>query len=392
MRKISRARVRRMVLAAQGLAAPRPSGRVDVRHLRRMFRATGVLQIDSVNVVERAHHLTSFTRLGVHDRDLVWHAMGRRELFEYWGHEASFLPIETWPLWKHKMERIGMWRRARALHESDPGYFGSVEEEVAARGPLAPGDLGDGGDRAGPWWGWSKGKIALEYLFAKGRLAVAERRNFARYYDLSERVIPPKHFNAEPIPEEHARRALLMMGARSLGIGTAADIADYYRVPIVEARAAIADLAAEGALEEVEVEGWSHPAFVHPEARTPRRVEQVRLLCPFDSLMFFRDRVERLFDFHYRIEIYVPRPRRVHGYYVLPLLVGDRFVGRVDLKADRKAGRLLVPGAFAEDGADSGFVARHMASELRLMAEWLNLGEIAVGRKGNLVGELRKRV
>jgi len=388
MRKIPLERARRIAIGAQGLDSARPSGRVDLRHLRKMFRTIGVLQIDSVNVLERAHHLTSFARLGAHEQDLLWGANRRREIFEYWGHVASFLPVETWPLWRHKMDGMGVWSRVRELEEHEPGYIDMVEEEVAGRGPLAASDLEDPGDRRGPWWGWSKGKVALEVLFARGRITVSERHNFTRRYDLSERVIPAEHFNAEPVPRGDAYRALLMMGAKSLGIGTATDLVDYYRLSIVEARAVIADLAVEGKLEEVEVEGWDDPAFLHPEARVPRTVEQVRLLCPFDNLIFFRDRIERLFGFHYRIEIYVPKPKRRFGYYVLPLLVGDRLVGRVDLKADRANETLLVPGAFAEEGVDMVFAARHMASELHRMADWLGLGEISVGREGNLVGEL----
>jgi hypothetical protein len=218
---------------------------------------------------------------------------------------------------------------------------------------------------------------------------VSQRRNFTRYYDLAERVIPAAHFNAEPVPRADAHRTLLMMGAKALGIATVTDLVDYYRLPIVEARAAITELAAEGRLEEVDVEGWNEPTYLHPEVRTPRTVEQVRLLCPFDNLIFFRDRVERLFGFHYRVEIYVPRPQRRFGYYVLPLLVGDRLIGRVDLKADRANRKLLVPGAFAEDGAAGEVMARQLADELRLMADWLGLGEIAVGRKGNLVDGLK---
>ena len=388
MRRIPLERVRRIAIGAQGLDSARPSGRVDLRHLRKMFRTIGVLQIDSVNVLERAHHLTSFARLGAHGQDLLWSATRRREIFEYWGHVASFLPVETWPLWRHKMDGMGVWSRARELEEHEPGYIDTVEEEVAGRGPLAASDLEDPGGRRGSWWGWSKGKVALEVLFARGRITVSERHNFTRRYDLAERVIPAEHFNAEPVPRGDAYRTLLMMGAKSLGIGTATDLVDYYRLSIVEARAVIADLAAEGKLEEVEVEGWDDPAFLHPEARVPRTVEQVRLLCPFDNLIFFRDRIERLFGFHYRIEIYVPKPKRRFGYYVLPLLVGDRLVGRVDLKADRANETLLVPGAFAEEGVDMAFVARHMASELHRMADWLGLGEISVGREGNLVGEL----
>lgn len=389
MRRIPLERARRIVLGAQGLATPRPSGRVDVRHLRRMFRTIGVVQIDSVNVLARAHHLTAFARLGDHERDLPWSAMQRRELFEYWGHEAAFLPVETWPLWRHKMDRMGEWRRVRELREREPGYIDAVEQEVARRGALTTSDLEDPGDRDGPWWGWSKGKVALEYLFARGRLTISERRNFTRYYDLPERVIPAEHLNAEPVPLAEAQRTLVMMGAKALGLGTLSDLVDYYRLPKTQGRAIVTDLAVEGVLEEVEVEGWKQPAYLHPEVSIPRKAEQVRLLCPFDNLVFFRERMERLFGFHYRIEIYVPAPQRRYGYYVLPLLVGDALVGRIDIKADRDAGVLRVPGAFLEDGGDPVAIAAAAAEELRLMALWLGLGDVAVGRKGGLAAALR---
>ena len=392
MRKIPLERARRIVLGAQGLAAPRPEGRVDVRHLRKMFRTIGVLQIDSVNVIERAHHLTAFARLGDHEKDLPWEALVRRELFEYWGHEAAFLPVETWPLWRHKMDQPVQWRRARELNEVEPGYIDSVEEEVARNGPLTTSDLEDPGDRHGPWWGWPKGKVALESLFAQGRVTVSGRNNFTRYYDIPERVIPEEHLTAEPVPRSEAQQTLVMMGAKSLGIGTLSDLVDYYRLPKPEGRAVVTHLAATGALEEVEVEGWSHTAYLHPEASVPRKVDQVRLLCPFDNLIFFRDRIERLFGFHYRIEIYVPKPKRQYGYYVLPILVGDELVGRIDLKADRHAGVLRVPGSFIEDGQDPVRVATEVAGELRLMAGWLGLEEIAIGRKGNLASALRGAV
>jgi len=392
MRRIPLDRARRIVLGAQGLTASRPTGKVDIRHLRKMFRTIGVLQIDSVNVLERAHHLTAFSRLGDHEKDLPWDALGRRELFEYWGHEAAFLPVETWPLWRHKMDQPIQWRRARELNEREPGYIDSIEEDVARRGPLTTSDLEDPGDHHGPWWGWPKGKVALETLFAQGRITVSGRRNFTRYYDIAERVIPVEHFTAEPVPRGDAHRTLVMMGAKSLGIGTLSDLVDYYRLPKPEGRAVVTDLAATGALEEVEVEGWTHPAYLHPAASVPRKVDQVRLLCPFDNLIFFRDRIERLFRFHYRIEIYVPKPKRQYGYYVLPVLIGDELAGRIDLKADRQAGVLRVPGAFSEDGQDAVRVAAAVGGELRLMADWLGLGQIEIGRKGNLAGALRRAV
>lgn len=394
MRRLSRAQVRRAHIAAQGLADPRPGGNPDIRHIRRSMKTMGVLQIDSVNVVERAHQLTLFSRLGPYDSDLLWRALRKREVFEFWAHMASFVPVADWPLYKHRMEstREHGWRVIRRLREEAPGYIESVYEQLVERGPLKTSDLDDPGERKGPWWGWADGKHVLEWLFESGQAAVAERRNFTRYYDIAERVIPDEHRNAPAVPEEEAHRILLLRAAEKMAVGTAKGLADYFRLPIVPSRVAVEGLAGAGALVEVEVEGWNEPAYMHPEATIPRSVSARALINPFDPIVWFRERTERLYGFHYRTEIYVPAPKRVYGYYVFPFLLGDELVARVDLKADRKAGRLLVPGAFAEDGADSGFVARHMASELRLMAEWLDLGEIAVGRKGNLARELRSAV
>ncbi|HUG75265.1 MAG TPA: crosslink repair DNA glycosylase YcaQ family protein [Acidimicrobiia bacterium] len=386
-----------MSLAAQGLAAARPTGTPNIGHLTRAVRSMGILQIDSVNVVERAHQVTLFSRLGPYDPDLVWRALEERRIFEYWGRMASFLPIEDYGLYRWRMDAIarrhadGEWTKLADIVERAPTYVEDVYRQVVERGPLAPADLEDPGERGGPWWGWADGKVALEHLFITGRLSVAHRRNFTRYYDVTERVIPEEHRQVA-LPADEARRQLIRQAAKALGVGTARDIIDYYWIRVEHGRQIIDDLVADGELIEVQVEGWSEPGYLHSEVGVPRSVDARSLINPFDPMAWNRDRLERLHDFHYRIEIYVPPPKRVYGYYVYPFLLGDDLVARVDLKADRKPGVLRVPGAFAEGGVDRVRVARELAAELRDMAGWLGLGEIEVGEKGDLAGELRKAV
>jgi uncharacterized protein YcaQ len=352
----------------------------------------GALQIDSVNVIARAHEFTLYSRLGAYDTGLVWRALEERRVFEYWAHMASFSPIEDIALLRHRMDRYARrsWEGIRAIEKKAPGYIDAVYREVAERGPLTASDLDDPGERRGPWWGWADGKHALEYLFFTGRVSVAHRRNFTRYYDIIERVIPAEHVAAPALDEEAAMRDFLRRSARSMGVGTLKDLADYYRVLPTRAAPSLDALVKAGELVEVAVEGWREVAYLHPEATIPRAVSARALLNPFDPIVWYRDRTERLYDFYYRIEIYTPEPKRVHGYYVCPFLLGDDLVARVDLKADRKAGVLRVPGAFAEDGTDPVRVARELAAELQEMAGWLGLEEIEVGEKGDLAGELRK--
>jgi len=392
VRALDGAAARRMAIGAQGLAAARPRGRVDLRHLRRVFASVGALQLDPVSVVERAPHLTLFSRLGPHDRGLLWRAYNeRRELIEYWAHQACFLPVEAYPLFRHRMEGAGQWRAVRVLEGERPGYLEAVLAEVRRRGPLAAGELEDPGEKHTPYWGagWTAGKLALEWLFVSGRLVVGERRGLVRRYDLPERVIPKEYLEAPAPPREEAQGLLLLRAARSLGVGTASDLAGYYGVPIKEGRAAVEGLAAEGALERVEVAGWREPAFRHPEAEPPRRVETAALLCPFDSLIWDRRRTQRLFGFHYRAEIYTPAAKRTWGYYVFPFLLGDRLVARVDLKADRARGVLLAPSAFLEPGEDPARVAAALAAEIGTMARWLGLARVEAGEQGDLAGPLR---
>ena len=383
---------RTVILAAQGFADRPPNGRVTASHLRRVFRRVGLIQIDSVNVLVRSHYLPAFSRLGPYPKSLIDdYAYRRRALFEYWGHEASLIPMEHYPLFRHRMIDGGLrWRLMERMRREQPEYLQSVLEEVRQKGPVTVSDLENPGSRSGSWWGWGIGKAALECLFATGYITTSARPGFTRAYDIAERVIPSEHLAVEPPAEDEAQRALLLLAAQSHGVGTARDLADYYRLPITKSRELLKQLVETGALQEVAVVGWKDTAYLHPEAKLPRRVEARALLSPFDSLIWERDRTERLFGFRYRLEIYVPQPERVYGYYVLPFLLGPDLVGRVDLKADRKAKRLLVRGAYCEPDHDKDRVASELAMELRSMAEWLELGDVVVERRGGLVSALRR--
>jgi uncharacterized protein YcaQ len=390
VRRLSIDRARRLAIAAQGLHRPRPE-RVDVRHIQRVFDDVGLVQIDSVNVIARAHRLTLFARLGSYDSEVFRRFVeDRRGAFECWAHAASFVSIDQWPWFVHRMESTRPWRSIQTLGREQPGYIEAVLDEVRRRGPLTISDLEDGGGPTGAWWGWKKGKVALEWLFDTGRITSAGRRNgFSRIYDLTERVIPPALLDAPHVSPEEAHRGFVRRAARGLGVGTVKDLADYYRIKVADTKRALESLVGAGELEQVEVEGWSDPAYLDPTISIPRAVDARALLAPFDSLVWYRDRDERLFDFHYRIEIYVPEPDRVFGYYVLPFLLGDRLVGRIDLKADRQAGALRVRGAYAEPWADRQGVARALAGELHEMAGWLGLDEVTVERRGDLADPLR---
>ncbi|MDP3984030.1 MAG: crosslink repair DNA glycosylase YcaQ family protein [Acidimicrobiia bacterium] len=390
MRRLTISQARRVALAAQGFADPRPSGRVDMRHLRRVVDRVGVVQLDSVNVVARAHYLPFFARLGNYpmtmaDR-LAWEA---GEMVEYWAHEAALIPVHRWPLFRHRMERNWHWPSMDRWIAENPGVIDQVLAEVRNRGPLRPADL-EHHDNAskGPWWDWSDAKLALEALFFTGRLTIPHRVNFVRVYDLPERVLPPEVVNTR-VGDHEARRELLRLAVRHHGIGTVHDLADYYRFKTQASAPILADLARSGEIEEVEVPGWKGPVYLNPEAPIPRAIRGVALLCPFDPVVWFRPRAERLFDFHYRIEIYTPPAKRVYGYYVFPILLDGELVGRVDLKADRQSGVLRVRGSYVEDGQDPLRVAPPLAGELETMATWLGLGEVTVEPRGNLAAELR---
>ncbi|MGH3668153.1 MAG: winged helix-turn-helix domain-containing protein, partial [Acidimicrobiia bacterium] len=374
-----------------GFADPRPTGRVGVRHFRRVVDRIGLVQLDSVNVFSRTHYMPFFSRLGSYDRAALdaW-LWGSSEMFEYWGHEASLIPVQDHNLWRWRMNGTFNWTRLETMAREHPEYLDQVLEQVRDRGPLKTADLHDPGQRDGTsMWGWSKGKVALEALFMGGRVTTAHRPNFTRMYDLSERVIPGEHLGAQGLEREEAQSILLLKAARSMGVATAADLADYHRIGMPEARPLIERLSEEGELVEVEVEGWGRTAYLHAEARLPRKVEGRALLSPFDNLVWYRDRIERLWDFHYRIEIYVPEPKRVYGYYVLPFLLDGDLVARVDLKADRKNESLLVKGVFAEPGIDRARVARELRAELELTCSWLGLKDVVVGHSGDLADAVR---
>lgn len=380
---------RRIALAAQGFDRPRVTGRVDARHLRRVLDTVGVVQIDSVNVLARAHYMPFFSRLGAYEPStLDRFAWGSGRLFEYWAHEASLVPVEDYGLFRHRMEggRRMWWRRDELLRKRAE-EANALVEYIRAHGPVVHGEIHEGERRAG-WWGWSETKVLLEALFTNGELAVGNRRSFARLYDVPQRVLPSKALDGPHLDPESAQRELVRRGAIHHGIGTAADIGDYYRVGTTQAKQALEELAEAGEVQRVRVRGWRDPAYLATGARVPRRIEARAVLSPFDPVVWFRDRSERLFDFHYRIEIYTPEAKRQYGYYVLPFLLGDRIVGRVDLKADRKASVLLVQASHIEPGQDEGEVASALAEELRLVAEWQGLERIDVRPKGNLAGAL----
>jgi uncharacterized protein len=392
VRSFSVAQARRLAIAGQGLTGTRPTTTPDRRHLRRVLRQVGLLQIDSVNVLARAHYLPAYSRLGPYDQTLIDRtAFKHRELFEYWGHEAALLPVEIHPLMRWRMDRAATlsWSGVAQLAKERPGYLEWVYEEVAARGPVSAGEVAEDEKRGTDQWGWNwtDAKTALEFLFYAGRVTTSSRRNFERLYDIPERVIPAKIL-ALPTPDEAtAQRELLMLAAVSHGVGTLGDLADYYRIKNPEARPRLAELVEAGRLEQVEVRGWSQPAYTVPDVVIPRRMAGRALLVPFDPLIWERDRTERLFGFRYRIEIYTPAAKRIYGYYVLPFLLGDRLVARVDLKADRALGVLRVQAAWVEPGAP-GETAAELAAELRLMAQWLGLDDIVVEPRGDLASAL----
>jgi uncharacterized protein YcaQ len=387
--QISAAQARRIALGAQGFADKRPSGRVDRRHLRKVLDRMGLIQIDSVNVLVRSQELPLFARLGSHPRSLIHDATAAGELFEYWVHEASHVPTDHHHLYRWSMESPRMWRSLERLQRERPGFLDEVERFVTDQGPIAAGDLSQRQGPKGSWWDWDDGKVALEVLFHQGRVSARRRPNdFARLYDITERVIPAEILARPALPERDARKELLVLAARSHGVGTVTDLADYHRHK--HCKPLVAELVEEGRLIEVDVEGWKQPAYMHPDAKLPRRITACALLSPFDPVVWNRSRTLRLFGFHYRIEIYVPKPKRQYGYYVLPILLGDQLVGRIDLKTDRATRTLLVQSAWRELGVPEMEVAELIVAELMAMAGWLGLERIEVARRGDLSDALRR--
>jgi uncharacterized protein YcaQ len=382
---LSAGEARRLALAAQGFGGPRPASTAAGWGIRRVFRHVGVVQIDSVNVLCRAHYLPAFSRLGPYPRvalDRAAYAAPRR-LFEYWGHEASLLPVALQPALRWRMDRAAeeAWGSMRRAGRDQPELVARVLDEVRERGPVAASELtAERPRRTGPWWDWSDTKRAIEWLFWSGRVSAARRRNFERLYDLPERVLPPAVLAAPTPPVEEAQRELIRVGARALGVAAERDLRDYFRLTLAEARARVGELVEAGELVPVRVEGWGRtPGYLVAGATIPRRMEARCLVGPFDSLIWERSRVKRLFGFGYRLEIYVPKPKRVHGYYVLPFLLGDRLVARVDLKSDRAAGALLARAVHLEPGAPPETPAE-LRDELELMATWLGLERVELPR------------
>jgi uncharacterized protein YcaQ len=390
--RLSLAEARRVALAAQGFGTPRSAAEAGKRDVRRVFERLGVVQIDSVNVLARAHTLPAFSRLGRYNtQDLHALAYGgrKRALFEYWGHEASLLPVDLHPLLRWRMARAargeGIYGAIARFGRERRELIEEVRGEIAERGPLSAGELSHQHKGEGGWWGWSDGKRAVEWLFWSGAVTTATRRGtFERVYGLTEQVLPRSVIETPTPTETDAQRELLRISAQCLGVATERCLRDYFRLRPGDARPRIAELVEAGELIPTTVEGWDAVAYLYREARRPRRMEARALLAPFDPLIWQRERVEAVFGARIRLELYTPREKRTHGYYVLPFLLGDRIVARVDLKADRAVSTLRVQAAHAETGVAKAAIVEPLVAELRLMAAWLGLERIKVERAGDL--------
>ncbi|MBO0797775.1 MAG: YcaQ family DNA glycosylase [Blastocatellia bacterium] len=409
---LSLSEARRLAVASQGFG-PRPAS-PSIGHLRKLASRLHAFQIDSVNVLARAHYVPPFARLGPYPISVLDSlAYSRRELFEYWGHAACLMPVSLYPIMRYRMQRHS--ERLQEFMRSERGaYLAKVFAEVAERGPLAAAELSDPGKRSGNWWGWAAGKAALEQLFEAGLVAIAGRRGFERLYDLAERVIPGAVLDTPAPPREEAMKQLICLGAKACGVGTFGDITGYFNIdgwrdrmppgpweerpkgrarPI--ANRLVSELVEEGRLLAAQVDGWREPAYLHPGVRLPsekRGIDARAFVTPFDSLVWDRSRLERLFGMKYTIEIYVPPPKRVYGYYVCPFLLGDTLVARCDLKADRGRSVLMVQSAFLEPGQDARRVVPELISELRQMQVWLQLDRIEVAERGDLAARLHRSI
>jgi uncharacterized protein len=383
---------RRIALTAQGFDRQRPSGRITAAHIRRTILQLGLVQLDFVNSLIPAHFTVLYSRLGPYDKALFERVAYRSgEFTEQWAHEASIVPVSTWPLLRYRRERARLWPSGfAAFLEKHSDYAGWVIEEIRRRGATLADELPapEGVERRmrGSWYGTIP-RATLEAHFARGHLGVSARRsNFSRFYDLTERIIPPE-YHSRQVEIADGQRELLRQAARACGIGTTADLADYYRMPIRDARPRLAELAEAGEILEVEVSG--RRVWLYKQARAPRRIDTATLLAPFDPLIWYRPRVRWLFEFDYRVEIFVPQHQRRWGPYVLPFLLGDRLVARVDLKSNRAARRLDVGAAFLEPGIAAEEVVEPLAAELRRLAGWLGLDSVKVAPRGNLARALR---
>ena len=394
---LSLPQARRIALAAQGFRDPRHTV-PTMRTFSRTLQRTQVLQVDSVNVLQRAHYMPLFSRMGPYDVELLRRASERapRRMVEYWAHVQAFMPVELWPVMQHRMALYRDSPRWGAWVTTNHELVDRLRLELADRGAVTARQLDDGESRSRTHWGWnwSEARKALDYLFLVGDVAIAGRSSqFEPVYDLAERVIPAPVLALPTPTRADAHRELVRRAARSLGVGTVRCLADYFRLQLERGagqkavQRAVEDLVESGELLAARIEGWSRPAYLHRDATRPRRVEARALLSPFDPVVWERERAERIFGFHYRIEIYVPEAKRQFGYYVLPFLLGDQLVGRVDLKADRKAGRLLVKAAYAEPGAPEETVSE-LAAELRVTADWLGLDDVLVEPRGDLAPAL----
>jgi uncharacterized protein len=388
---------RRMALAAQGFSGRQAPALIKAAHLNRLIERLGVLQIDSVNAVVRSHYLPLFSRLGSYSplilEQAAWSQGRRRSLFEYWGHEASLLPMALYPLMRWRMARAqrgqGIYSQMARFGRERQATIERVLKTVEQQGALGAGSLSTREERAGPWWDWSDEKHALEWLFAAGLVTVAGRRGFERLYDLPERVIPADILQRAPLTEAEAQRGLLLHSATALGVGTEKDLRDYFRLDPADSRSRLAELVEDGQLLACQVQGWKQAAYCLPEPKVPRKVAASALLSPFDSLIWERSRTERLFEFHNRLEIYTPQHKRVYGYYVLPFLHHERIAARIDLRAERANGRLAVHAVHEEEpGLDEeGLLA--LALNLRQMASWLGLEQVQLNCQRPSAARLR---
>ena len=395
--QLSLKQARRVALAAQGFHGRRPPSTFTSSHVTQLIERLGVLQIDSVNALVRSHYLPLYSRLGNYPQKLLdqvaWSQGRQRKLFEYWGHEASLLPVELYPLMRCRMQRAsqgeGIYQQLAKFGREEQATIARVLQAVRDQGALGAGSLSTRQERAGPWWDWSAEKHALEWLFAAGQVTVSGRRGFERLYDLPERVLPSSIINHPDISEADAQRGLLLRAITALGVGTEKDIRDYFRQDPAPAKAGLAELLEEGAIEKVQVQGWKQLAYVLPQLKVPRKITASALLSPFDSLIWERARTERLFDFHYRLEIYTPAHKRVYGYYVLPFLHNERIAARVDLRAERAAGRLAVHAVHEEEPGLDKDGMHALAANLRQLADWLGLPDVLINCQRASAARLR---
>jgi uncharacterized protein YcaQ len=396
---LSLAEARRIALVAQGFSGQSRDVKPTWRKLAKAIDELHLLQIDSVNVLVRSHYMPLFSRLGNYARGTLDErslAQTNRHMFECWAHEASLVPLSLHPLMRWRMERArnhdGIYRHFDNFGRQEKTFLKNTLAFIAKNGPTTASVIPGAGKSAGGWWGWSKGKLALETLFDQGHVTTSHRDGFERIYDLTERVIPAEIL-ALPTPKEgESFRSLMLLSAKALGLGTEIDLRDYFRLPVAEARTALQALVGDGQLIETKVETWAKPAYLLPGTRIPKKAGGTALLTPFDPLVWNRDRAERLFNFHYRIELYTPEHKRKFGYYVLPFLYGEDLAARFCLKADRENGVLRVNTAHHEERHATPELATAAAAELHRMADWLGLQDLQVAKKGNLAGALAKQM